>query len=65
MTNTIKLNKLKATGETFFKRKPDAKHAYIVNHYNRTDKTFTCENYETGTEIFLKATTPVFIGFDY
>lgn len=63
--NTVKLNELKKSGETFFKRKADAKGVFVVEHYNRTDKTFTCSNYETGAEIFLKATTTVHIGFEY
>jgi hypothetical protein len=68
MTDTltkITLNKLKASGETFFKRKPDAKGVFIVNHYNRAEKEYSCTNYETGAEIFIKANKPVFIGFDY
>ena len=68
MTETITkltLNKLKASGETFFKRKPDAKGVFIINHYNRAEKEFSCTNYETGAEIFIKANKPVFIGFEY
>lgn len=68
MTDTIKkipLNKLKATGETFFKRKPDAKGVFVINHYNAAEKEFSCSNYETGREIFIKSTAPVFVGFTY
>ena len=68
MTDTITkltLNKLKSSGETFFKRKPDAKGVFIINHYNRAEKEYSCTNYETGAEIFIKANKPVFIGFDY
>ena len=61
----IPLNKLKAAKETFFKRKPNAKAVYVINHYNKCDKTYSCSDYETGREIFLKATTPVFVGFEY
>tara|TARA_R110000851_G_scaffold174949_1_gene321147 strand:- start:971 stop:1165 length:195 start_codon:yes stop_codon:yes gene_type:complete len=61
----IKLNKVTARKEIFFKRKADSKHAFTISHYNRCDKTYTCENYETGAEIFLKSSTNVFIGFDY
>ena len=62
---TVPLNKLKASGETFFKRKPDAKGVFIINHYNKAGKEYSCTNYETGAEIFIKANKPVFIGFDY
>ena len=61
----LPLNKLKSSGETFFKRKPDAKGVFIVNHYNKAGKEYSCTNYETGAEIFIKASKPVFIGFDY
>ncbi len=48
-----------------FKRKPDAKHEFIRNHYNRKDSwgpaNYSCINWDTGNEIFLKPTTPVFI----
>ena len=62
---TVPLNKLKASGETFFKRKPDAKGVFIINHYNKAGKEYSCTNYETGAEIFIKANKPVFVGFDY
>lgn len=61
----IPLNKLKAAKETFFKRKPDAKAVFVINHYNAAEKEYSCTNYETGREIFLKAKTPVFVGFEY
>ena len=61
----LPLNKIKAAKETFFKRKPDAKAVYVINHYNKCDKTYSCSDYETGREIFLKSTTPVFVGFEY
>jgi len=62
---TIKLSQLKKRKETFFKVKADSSAVYIVNHYNREDKTYTCENYENGNERFFKATKTVFIGFTY
>lgn len=68
MTDTIKkipLNKLKATGETFFKRNPEAKGVFVINHYNAAEKEFSCSNYETGREISIKSTAPVFVGFTY
>ena len=59
------LNKIKAAKETFFKRKPDAKGVFVINHYNAAEKEYSCSNWETGAEIFLKAKTPVFVGFTY
>lgn len=61
----ITLNKLKASGQTFFKRNPDAKAVFVVNHYNAAGKEYSCSNYETGREIFIKANKPVFVGFTY
>ena len=68
MTETLQkmpLNKIKAAKETFFKRKPDAKGVFVINHYNAAEKEYSCSNWETGAEIFLKAKTPVFVGFTY
>lgn len=63
---TITLNKLKQSGEIYFKRKPDSKTVYIINHYNRDDKTFTCSDCnDINKEVFIKANKPIFIGFDY
>ena len=62
---TLPLNKLKANGETFFKRTPAAVAVYVVNHYNRAEKNYSCTNDTTGAEIFIKASKPVFVGFDY
>ena len=59
------LNKIKAAKEIFFKRKPDAKGVFVINHYNAGNKTYSCSNWETGAEIFLNAKTPVFVGFTY
>jgi hypothetical protein len=68
MTETLQkmpLNKIKAAKETFFKRKPDAKGVFVINQYNAAQKEYSCSNWETGAEIFLKAKTPVFVGFTY
>lgn len=63
---TIPLNKLKQSGEHYFKRKPDAKAVYTINHYNREDKTYSCiDCNDINKEIFIKSNKPVFIGFDY
>ena len=57
------LRKVKEGAE--FKRKPHAKHEFTRNHYNRKDifgpANFSCSNYETGDEIFLKPTTIVWV----
>lgn len=65
-TQAIPLNKLKQTGYTFFKRKPDAKIVYVVNHYDRGSKSYSCSDAEDmNREVFIKANKPVFIGFEY
>ena len=44
----------------YFRRKPTAAKEYIREHYNRSDKTFTCTDSEDiGRCIFLKADTLV------
>lgn len=57
------LNQVKKSGETFFKRTPDARQVFIINHYNHSDKTYTCENYLTGAEVYIKANKMVYVGF--
>jgi len=53
------------TGE-YFKRQPDAKAVYVKGHYDRETKSFSAIDAEdTSREIFIKATKPVFVGFDY
>lgn len=51
-------------GHTFM-RKENAKHEFIRNHYNRKDwfgpANYSCTNYDTGNEIFLKPTTLVWV----
>jgi len=44
----------------YFRRKPTAAKEYIREHYNRSDKTFTCTDADDiGRCIFLKASTLV------
>jgi|TARA_R110001606_G_scaffold267136_1_gene416048 hypothetical protein len=62
---TTPLNKLKQSGEYYFKLKEDSNAVYIINHYNRCDKTYTVSNCENMNERFIKANKPVFIGFTY
>lgn len=52
--------------DSLFYRKPKAKNFYQKNHYNRKSQfnktpNFSCTNWETGTEIFLKPSTIVWI----
>lgn len=51
-------------GHTFM-RKENAKHEFIRNHYNRKDwfgpANYSCTNYDTGNEIFLKPNTLVWV----
>ena len=59
----VELRKVKEGG--IFKRKEDAKFEFVRNHYNKKDffgpANFSCTNWETGNEIFLKPSTLVFI----
>jgi hypothetical protein len=62
----IPLNKLKQVKEIYFKRKESSNTVYIVNHYNHSDKTYSCSKVDDSShEIFLKSKTNVFIGFTY
>ena len=66
MTDYLPLNKIKASGLTWFKRKQDAKNVYEIHSYNRSDKTYTCIDTEDISRcIFIKANKPVFINFEY
>jgi len=50
----------------YFKRKADAKSVYVKGHYDRATKSFSAiDTEDTSREIFIKATKPVFVGFDY
>ena len=64
----VELRSLKE-GDYFF-RKPTAKHEFIRNHYNRPDQSswyapkhanYSCTNDTTGSEVFLKPSTIVWI----
>jgi len=48
-----------------FKRKPSAKSYFVRNHYNPKDffgaANFTCTNWDTGNEVYLKPSTLVFV----
>lgn len=50
----------------FIKRKPDAKTVYRKGDYDRATKTYTLvDTNDISRAIYLKATTPVVIGFTY
>ncbi len=60
------LNKLKTIKEIYFKRKETSNTVYMINHYNHSDKTYSCSKVDDSShEIFLKSKTLVFIGFTY
>ena len=64
MTTTIKLGDVKK-GE-FIKRKADAKAVYIKGDYDRSSKSYSLiDTEDICREIFLKASTPVVVGFTY
>lgn len=54
-----------AKGE-FVKRKPDAKTVYIRGEYDRASKRYSLQDFnDTSREVWVKASTPLFIGFDF
>jgi len=63
----IELRKVKENSN--FKRKPEAAAEFTRNHYNRADKNavfvryanFSATNNETGSEVFLKPETLVYV----
>lgn len=63
---SIKMSHVRKAGENFIKRKPDAKAVYVVNHYDKASKTFSCSDYDDmNKEIFIKADKTVFVGFTF
>ncbi len=63
---SIKMSNVRKAGENFIKRKPDAKAVYVVNHYDKASKTFSCSDYDDlNKEIFIKADKTVFVGFTF
>lgn len=60
----IKLSSVKP-GE-YVMRKPDSKKVYVKGSYDKGTKSFSLTDTEDiSREIFLKASTMVFIGFTY
>lgn len=56
----IELKHLPKNG--LFQRKENSKTSYIKNHYNKSDKTFSCSDLnDINREIFLKSSTKVFV----
>lgn len=64
--NTAPLNKLKKLKEHYFKLSENASVVYMINHYNREDKTYSISPcYDINKERFVKSTRLVYIGFTY
>lgn len=62
----IKMSHVRKAGENFIKRKPDAKAVYVINHYDKETKSFSCSDYDDmNKEIFIKADKTVFVGFSF
>ena len=58
----VPLRELKAG--TFFRRKPNAAKVYVRGEYLPGEKIFSCIDYgDINREMFLKGSTPVFVGF--
>jgi len=50
----------------YFKRKADSKTVYIKGYYDRASKSFAAiDTEDISRGIFIKASKPVFVGFDY
>lgn len=50
----------------FIKRKADAKKVYTRGEYDRAEKRFICDDWDDiSRAVYLKGSTPVFIGFDF
>lgn len=50
----------------FVRRKPDAKKTYVNGSYDKASKTFSLIDFDdVNREIFIKASTTVYIGFDF
>jgi hypothetical protein len=50
----------------YFKRQADAKTVYVKGKYDKASKSFSAiDTEDINREIFIKATKPVFVGFDY
>jgi len=63
MVTVIKLNK--TVKNEFFRLTPEGKAIYRKGEYDRARKGYYCENFETGSERFVKSTKTVYIGFIY
>ena len=50
----------------YFKRKPDAKAVYVRGHYDKSSRSFSATDFDDiCREIFIKASKPVYVGFDF
>ena len=58
----IRMRDLKKSGEEFFKLSPTAKAVYCNAEYDRSDKDYSVENYNTGSERFIKPNRKIYVG---
>ena len=50
----------------FIRRQSDSKTTYIKGDYDRTNKDYSCINFDDiNKEIFIKSTTKVWVGFTF
>ena len=50
----------------FIRRQPDSKTTYIKGDYDRTNKKYSCINFDDiNKEIFIKSTAKVWVGFTF
>jgi hypothetical protein len=64
--NSIKIKDLKKSKEEFFKLNINSKTVYILNHYDRSSKTYSISPVEDfNKESFIKPERYIYIGFTY
>tara|TARA_R100000655_G_scaffold72428_2_gene110945 strand:- start:500 stop:766 length:267 start_codon:yes stop_codon:yes gene_type:complete len=63
LVTETKLNKIPK--REFFRLTPTGKAVYLKVEYDRARKGYYCENYESGSERFIKSNKTVYIGFTY
>jgi hypothetical protein len=62
----ITIKALKRNKEEFFKLSPNSNTVYIVNHYDRTSKSYSISPFEDcNKEKFIKSSRKIYIGFTY
>ena len=62
----VPIRDLKKLNECYFKRTEAASKVYKINHYDRSSKKYSASPVDDiHSEIFIKSSKEVFIGFTY